>query len=58
MKKIEKNIETVGDLIEILKQYPNNYELRIFATYDGDYYTGGYINNIEINGETVDLYND
>lgn len=58
MTEINKDIETVGELIEILKQYPSDYELRIFAVYDGDYYAGGYINKLKIDGETVDLFND
>lgn len=56
MEKIEKNIETVGELIEILKQCPNDYELNIFASYDDSYYAGGYIDCIVKDGESVFLY--
>ena len=56
MQKIEKNIETVGELIEILKQYPKDCELEIFALYDSSYYAGGYIDCIEKDGESVFLY--
>lgn len=56
MKKTEKKIETVGELIELLKQYPKDYELNIFALYDGDYYAGGYIDCIVKDGESVFLY--
>ncbi len=58
MTEINKNIETVGELIDLLKQYPKDYELTIFAQYDGDYYAGGCINRINIDGETVDLFNE
>ena len=58
MQKIEKNIETVGELIEVLKQCPNDCELQMFALYDGDYYAGGYINRIVKGGESVFLYCD
>lgn len=56
MEEIDKKIETVGELIEILKQYPNDYELNIFALYDGCYYAGGYIDCIVKDGESVFLY--
>ena len=58
MTETNKNIETVGELIEILKQYPNDCELQIFSLYDGDYYAGGYINRIVKGGVSVFLYCD
>ena len=54
--EICKKTETVGELIEILKQYTNDCELKIFALYDGDYYAGGYIDCIEKDGKSVFLY--
>ena len=54
--EIYKKTETVGDLIETLKQYPNDCELQIFALYDGSYYAGGYIDCIEKDGDSVFLY--
>jgi hypothetical protein len=55
---IEKEIKTVGDLLEILNQIPKHYAIRMFASYDCDYYAGGKIQTIEIDGETVDFFNE
>ena len=50
---------TIKELIEKLKEYPEDMCVNIYATYDGGYLAGGTVQYLEKDSDnTVALYNE